>query len=197
MSLLRHGQSFSRASSPHEKRREKEREKSSEEKDRPFEFQEREQGCSFFNESLPLFRSRNSRTPRADRNQGRHSADNVASTIACWTRKTWQPSGSVGRGGGKKKKGGEGKLGWLWRERSRRIREYCEYTLCMQKRDKWHGLLRERLIEWGSMPLYARRRFQIFPLLDTKNNTWKLTVSATPPTLIPTIEGGEGGLKCL
>lgn len=182
--------------SARKKKREREREKSSEEKDRPFEFQEREQGCSFFNESLPLFRSRNSRTPRADRNQGRHSADNVASTIACWTRKTWQPSGSVGRGGGKKKKGGEGKLGWLWRERSRRIREYCEIP-CMQKRDKWHGLLRERLIEWGSMPLYTRRRFQIFPPLDTKNNTWKLTVSATPPTLIPTIEGGEGGLKCL
>lgn len=105
MSLLRHGQSFSRASSPHEKRREKERERKARRKRiGKFEFQEREQGCSFFNESLPLFRSRNSRTPRADRNQGRHSADNVASTIACWTRKTWQPSGSVGRGGGKKRK---------------------------------------------------------------------------------------------
>lgn len=90
--------------SARKKKRERKREKSSKEKDRPFEFQEREQGCSFFNESLPLFRSRNSRTPRADRNQGRHSADNVASTIACWTRKTWQPSGSVGRGGGKKRK---------------------------------------------------------------------------------------------
>lgn len=41
----------------------------------------------------------------------------------------------------------------------------------MQKRDKWHGLLKERLIEWGSMPLYTRRRFQIFPPLDTKNNS--------------------------
>lgn len=58
--------------SARKKKREREREKSSEEKDRPFEFQEREQGCSFFNESLPLFRSRNSRTPRADRNQDRN-----------------------------------------------------------------------------------------------------------------------------
>lgn len=98
----------------------------------PFEFQERV--VRFFNESLPLFRSRNSRTPRADRNQGRHSADNVASTIACWTRKTWQASGSVG----KKKKGGEKGI---------RPGEYSVIP-CTRKRDKWYGLSRQRLIEW-------------------------------------------------
>lgn len=145
--------------SARKKKREREREKSSEEKDRPFEFQERD--VRFLTRASLYF------ALEIHGHLGRTGIKDDTRPI------TWPRRSPVGRerlgnradpwdeGVGKKERR-RGETGLIVEGIRRRIREYCEIP-CMQKRDKWHGLLRERLIEWGSMLCTLVDVFKFFP----------------------------------